>query len=213
MKSLSPASDSPQPLSAVEGVKKQVDELVLPYPHVKKSASASSSEADANPQAVKTDDWRNVYKRAAFAPSPASYSREEGDAAFPIDGKGKQAMETLNNSEVKEEEESPKKEIKEQEEVKVWNLRPRVAKSKTTNNAKTTKSAGNKKDNKVSIAIALAKEEIEEDIFALTGAKPSRRPKKRPKNVQKQLDAVFPGLWLHSISADSYKVSENSHKG
>lgn len=36
--------------------------------------------------------------------------------------------------------------------------------------------------------IALSKDEIEEDIFVMTGNRPSRRPKKRPKNVQKQLD-------------------------
>lgn len=41
---------------------------------------------------------------------------------------------------------------------------------------------------KLSISIALSKEEIEEDIFALTGSKPSRRPKRRVKNVQKELD-------------------------
>lgn len=36
--------------------------------------------------------------------------------------------------------------------------------------------------------IALSREEIEEDVFVMTGSRPSRRPKKRPKNVQKQLD-------------------------
>lgn len=36
--------------------------------------------------------------------------------------------------------------------------------------------------------IALSRDEIEEDIFIMTGSRPSRRPKKRPKNVQKQLD-------------------------
>lgn len=36
--------------------------------------------------------------------------------------------------------------------------------------------------------IALSREEIEEDIFVMTGSRPARRPKKRPKNVQKQLD-------------------------
>ncbi|KAL1548649.1 hypothetical protein AAHA92_16856 [Salvia divinorum] len=294
MKSPSPASDLeevPQPLLAVEGEKKEADELPLPYPGCDTSSAAGKVDAFfKKSQPLKTADWRNVYKRAAFAASPASstaglfYSEkgkaaagdnkydfqerksikaEEGDAEFLIrnksgfmsqvdpkspllmesafafkpnhtfssisGGKGKQAMETLNKSEVqicsekgKEEEESPKKETNEnggvEEEVKVWNLRPRVVKSKTNNantgqqQLKTTKSEGVKKE-KLSIAISLTKEEIEEDIFALTGAKPSRRPKKRPKNVQKQLDAVFPGLWLQSITSDSYKVSENSLKG
>lgn len=73
---------------------------------------------------------------------------------------------------------------------------------------------GEKKEKrKLSVSVALLKEEIEEDIFALTGSKPARRPKKRAKNIQKQVDCVFPGLWLVGITADSYKVSENSLKG
>lgn len=39
--------------------------------------------------------------------------------------------------------------------------------------------------------IALSRDEIEEDVFVMTGSRPSRRPKKRPKNVQKQLDVCF----------------------
>lgn len=35
--------------------------------------------------------------------------------------------------------------------------------------------------------ISLSKEEIDEDVYALTGARP-RKPKKRPRNVQKLLD-------------------------
>ncbi|XP_019446060.1 PREDICTED: uncharacterized protein LOC109349637 isoform X1 [Lupinus angustifolius] len=60
--------------------------------------------------------------------------------------------------------------------------------------------------------IALSKEEIEEDIFVMTGSRPNRRPKKRPKNVQKQMDSVFPGLWLVGVSADAYKVEETLSK-
>ncbi|KAG8659485.1 uncharacterized protein LOC110609987 [Manihot esculenta] len=56
--------------------------------------------------------------------------------------------------------------------------------------------------------IALSREEIEEDIFALTGSRPARRPRKRPKNVQKVLDNVFPGLWLVGTTADSYRVAD-----
>lgn len=37
-------------------------------------------------------------------------------------------------------------------------------------------------------AIALSREEIEEDFLAAKGAKPPRRPKKRPKYLQRQLD-------------------------
>ncbi|OMO59609.1 hypothetical protein CCACVL1_24731 [Corchorus capsularis] len=56
--------------------------------------------------------------------------------------------------------------------------------------------------------IALSKDEIEEDIFVMTGSRPARRPKKRPKNVQKLLDGVFPGLWLVGASADAYRVAD-----
>ncbi|KAL5798948.1 hypothetical protein ACOSQ2_003768 [Xanthoceras sorbifolium] len=60
---------------------------------------------------------------------------------------------------------------------------------------------------KRSISIALSKEEIEADILAITGSKPTRKPKKRPKNVQRQLDKLFPGLCLKSITLDTYKIS------
>jgi hypothetical protein len=48
-------------------------------------------------------------------------------------------------------------------------------------------SCGEKKE-KRKFWIALSKEEIEEDIFVMTGSRPNRRPRKRPKNVQKQMD-------------------------
>lgn len=129
------------------------------------------------------------------------------------------------------------------EETKTWNLRPRKPIRKSLNvNGVTVKNngpamperikaqsplrslnnrsgendggnGGKKEKRKLSIFVSLSKDEIEEDIFALTGSKPARRPKKRAKNVQKQVDTVFPGLWLVSINADSYKVSENSLKG
>ncbi|KAK7251787.1 hypothetical protein RIF29_35308 [Crotalaria pallida] len=66
--------------------------------------------------------------------------------------------------------------------------------------------------NKNKFWIALSKEEIEEDIFVMTGSRPNRRPKKRPKIVQKQLDSVFPGLWLVGVTAEAYKVEETATK-
>ncbi|KAK1560682.1 hypothetical protein Q3G72_029599 [Acer saccharum] len=59
-----------------------------------------------------------------------------------------------------------------------------------------------------SFLIALTKEEIEADILAITGSKPMARPKKRPKNVQRQLDNLFPGLCLKSITPNSCKVRD-----
>ncbi|CAA3012806.1 uncharacterized protein LOC111378331 [Olea europaea var. sylvestris] len=64
----------------------------------------------------------------------------------------------------------------------------------------------NKEKKKLSFEVSLSQLEIEEDIYGFTGLRPNRRPKKRAKNVQKQLDDVFPGSWLESITPDSYKV-------
>lgn len=69
-----------------------------------------------------------------------------------------------------------------------------------------------KKEKRHRISIALSREEIDEDVYAMTGSKAARRPKKRIKAVQKQLDTLFPGLWLASITPDSYKVCENLPK-
>ncbi|KVH88095.1 rho GTPase-activating protein gacO-like [Cynara cardunculus var. scolymus] len=120
---------------------------------------------------------------------------------------------------------------------KTWNLRPRrppmnhrqsngglqkigsspLQESRTFHGNNANKQASEVKNNdhnnlgtskKQKFSIALSRDEIEEDIFSLTGSKPSRRPKKRPRTVQRQLDTLFPGLWLGSITADSYKVSE-----
>ncbi|KAK2650760.1 hypothetical protein Ddye_018249 [Dipteronia dyeriana] len=59
-----------------------------------------------------------------------------------------------------------------------------------------------------SFSIALTKEEIDDDILAITRSKQTARPKKRPKNVQRQLDNLFPSLCLKSITPNSYKVRD-----
>ncbi|XP_022756952.1 uncharacterized protein LOC111304565 [Durio zibethinus] len=121
---------------------------------------------------------------------------------------------------------------------KTWNLRPRKPISKPpnqngsapkigasthenkTHRLESTRSrnatepkAAEKKEKKQKFSISLSREEIDDDIFAMTGSKASRRPKKRAKNVQKQLDYVFPGLWLASITPDCYRVPEAPIKG
>ncbi|XVF52570.1 hypothetical protein PTKIN_Ptkin05aG0029100 [Pterospermum kingtungense] len=109
-----------------------------------------------------------------------------------------------------------------------WNLRPRklvvettavVEKMSETAAPKSVRlrglaenGGGGEKKEKRRFWIALSKEEIEEDIFVMTGSRPSRRPKKRPKNVQKQLDSVFPGLWLVGTTADAYRVADSPVK-
>uniref|UniRef100_A0A2P2JUJ0 Uncharacterized protein MANES_01G271700 n=1 Tax=Rhizophora mucronata TaxID=61149 RepID=A0A2P2JUJ0_RHIMU len=61
---------------------------------------------------------------------------------------------------------------------------------------------------KPKLSITLTQQEIEEDIFSLTGSRPSRKPKKRAKDVQKALDRLFPGTCLCDVTPDSYKVQE-----
>lgn len=56
--------------------------------------------------------------------------------------------------------------------------------------------------------LALSREEVEEDVYAMTGLRPARRPKKRSKNVQKHVDTIFPGSILVGVSADDYRVYE-----
>ncbi|XP_018724569.2 LOW QUALITY PROTEIN: uncharacterized protein LOC104435562 [Eucalyptus grandis] len=73
--------------------------------------------------------------------------------------------------------------------------------------------ATQKTEERAKFAVALKRKEIEEDFMEMVGHRPPRRFKKRPKNVQKQLDLLFPGLWLTEISADTYKVDENPENG
>ncbi|CAL0322234.1 unnamed protein product [Lupinus luteus] len=61
---------------------------------------------------------------------------------------------------------------------------------------------------KAEFKVSLFKEEVEHDFMALVGTKPPRRPKKRPRIVQRQLDTLFPGLWLTEVTAESYKVPD-----
>ncbi|CAK9149374.1 unnamed protein product [Ilex paraguariensis] len=119
---------------------------------------------------------------------------------------------------------------------KTWNLRPRKPICKPLNinggtskfggssvqenkaqlhqvNSDRLESEGNgseKKEKKQKFSISLSREEIEEDIFILTGSKPARRPKKRARNAQKAVDNVLPGMWLASVTPDSYKVENPS---
>ncbi|KAJ8490845.1 hypothetical protein OPV22_012566 [Ensete ventricosum] len=55
-------------------------------------------------------------------------------------------------------------------------------------------------------SISLTREEIEEDIYALTARRAPRRPRRRPRAVQKQLESLFPGSSLSEINAVTYRV-------
>ncbi|KAL5748436.1 hypothetical protein ACOSP7_025477 [Xanthoceras sorbifolium] len=123
--------------------------------------------------------------------------------------------------------------------AKPWNLRPRKAaknadarealvdstgvmdghyekqKPKSMRLREMVESRGNnhvEKKEKNKFWLALSRDEIEEDVFIMTGSRPARRPRKRPKNVQKQLDAVFPGLWLVGATVDAYRVTDSPMK-
>ncbi|XP_060184459.1 uncharacterized protein LOC132614110 [Lycium barbarum] len=102
-----------------------------------------------------------------------------------------------------------------------WNLRTRRAACKEPNghvivagrfagdsSVAGDSSAGEKRE-RVKFSVPLSRREIEEDYMAMVGHRPPRRPKKRAKLVQKNLDTLFPGLWLTEITPDLYKVSED----
>ncbi|KAL8124125.1 hypothetical protein AgCh_011940 [Apium graveolens] len=65
------------------------------------------------------------------------------------------------------------------------------------------------KTERAKFSFALSKEEIEDDFFAMTGAKPPRRPKRRPKALQRKLNDLVPGFWLTEVTPETYKVDDN----
>ncbi|KAF5189275.1 hypothetical protein FRX31_021137 [Thalictrum thalictroides] len=70
-----------------------------------------------------------------------------------------------------------------------------------------TENVEKKKEKKIVFSVSLSREDIEDDFYNLTGSKPPRRPKKRNRNIQRQLDNLFPGLWLSGVTADSLSYS------
>ncbi|XVF51793.1 hypothetical protein PTKIN_Ptkin04bG0213000 [Pterospermum kingtungense] len=161
-------------------------------------------------------------------PKPFKQSlREEGGRRQEEEEEEESSKQRKNEADEEQEEEETVQ--------RPWNLRPRkvVMETSTTSAAvtsvveKMTETAAPKsmrlrglaenggvgeKTEKRKLWIALSREEIEEDIFVMTGSRPSRRPKKRSKNSQKQLDSVFPGLWLVGTTADAYRVADASVK-
>ncbi|KAM4095257.1 hypothetical protein ACJW30_08G016000 [Castanea mollissima] len=70
-----------------------------------------------------------------------------------------------------------------------------------------------KEKQRTKLIVPLGKKEVEEDFMEMIGQRPARRPKKRPRIVQKQIDTLFPGMWLMDITVDSYKVPESADNG
>ncbi|GKV46526.1 hypothetical protein SLEP1_g53504 [Rubroshorea leprosula] len=90
-------------------------------------------------------------------------------------------------------------------------MRNEIMKSPKVREKGTVVAAAEKERPKFSVS--LSKKEIEEDFMEMLRHRPPRRPKKRPRAVQKQLDSLFPGLWLTEVSAEAYKVPESAENG
>lgn len=97
--------------------------------------------------------------------------------------------------------------------AKPWNLRERTRRRPAARTSWAGEAAAppssSRRRKRAPFSVSLTPEEIEEDIYALTGARPRRRPRKRPRVVQRQLDSLFPGLWLTEITADAYRVPDD----
>ncbi|GKC26736.1 hypothetical protein Tco_1034030 [Tanacetum coccineum] len=66
-----------------------------------------------------------------------------------------------------------------------------------------------KEKERAKFSISISRREIEEDFAVMSGRRLPRKPKKRPRYIQKQLDTLFPGLWLSEITADLYRVPDD----
>ncbi|WZZ26207.1 hypothetical protein YC2023_009608 [Brassica napus] len=102
-----------------------------------------------------------------------------------------------------------------EEEKRTWNLRPRKACVGGASEVKNKKPSGvTELQPKSSRQRGIAAESpgIEEDVFSMSGNKPSRRPRKRAKTLQKHLDVMFPGLCLVGMNADCFIVSTSPAK-
>ncbi|KAL0719243.1 hypothetical protein Bca4012_068567 [Brassica carinata] len=91
-----------------------------------------------------------------------------------------------------------------------WNLRTRRAACNEPGDEPPTRiTGGDGESQKLRFSVSLLREEIEDDFTAFVGKKPPRRPKKRPRTVQKQMNTLFPGLWLaEEVTEGSYDVPE-----
>ncbi|KAL3742769.1 hypothetical protein ACJRO7_018136 [Eucalyptus globulus] len=99
----------------------------------------------------------------------------------------------------------------EEKKKKPWDLRPekdarpwhRILERGT---AEETKSKKKIPERIRKLPVALSREEIEEDLAFLMGAKRLGKMQKRPRRVHTQNDALFPGTHLGSITIKSYNV-------
>ncbi|XP_074321774.1 uncharacterized protein LOC141658955 [Silene latifolia] len=166
----------------------------------------------------------NTKKDRRCPPSPPPSSPTPPPPTYPVGSRSSRNRRPATPAEPERKPE-PEPEPEPEDVEKHWNLRPRrrpsssfaaaaastMAADAAENSLRSTRlsvgegSSGGGNGEKRKFWIALSKDEIEEDIYSITGCKPSRRPRKRPKIVQKHLDNVFPGLWLVGLTPDSYR--------
>uniref|UniRef100_A0A0E0DUI1 Uncharacterized protein n=1 Tax=Oryza meridionalis TaxID=40149 RepID=A0A0E0DUI1_9ORYZ len=98
-----------------------------------------------------------------------------------------------------------------------WNLRQRTrrrpAASMSWAAAAVPVPSSSRRRKRAPFSVALTPEEIEEDIYALTGSRPRRRPRKRPRVVQRQLDNGTPAIQTQTHSdAVPWVVADGGHR-
>ncbi|XP_074565746.1 uncharacterized protein LOC141822208 [Curcuma longa] len=96
---------------------------------------------------------------------------------------------------------------------RAWKLRTRrrgarVPAAGEKRSGRLLRSGSIERSERPNFSVTLTRDEIDEDIYAVTGHRARRRPRKRPRVVQKQLDMLFPGSWLSEITAEAYKVPD-----
>ncbi|XP_078431193.1 uncharacterized protein LOC144703006 [Wolffia australiana] len=132
--------------------------------------------------------------------------------SFPTQSWGRQRLlrcqKTTRRSEEEEEEEEGGDLARCLEAARPWNLRLRRAAC----NAPAKEGAEKREERsekRRGFSRCLSKEEIEEDFLALAGSKPPRRPRKHPRPVHKQIETIYPGLYLCEITPELYRTCQD----
>ncbi|KAK1415037.1 hypothetical protein QVD17_30806 [Tagetes erecta] len=77
-------------------------------------------------------------------------------------------------------------------------------------NLRHTISVGDAITERLKFYVLLSRCELEDDFRVMAGQRLQRKQKKRPRIVQKQLDTLFPGLWLWEITVDMYILMKST---
>lgn len=128
--------------------------------------------------------------------------RKDGEVEAPKVEASEEEKEKVDQEEQVEKEKIEEEKIEDQVEKK-WNLRrrkptrkggggggggagkePQMKEGGSSQKAPKKKPAAAKKPKPLKLSISLTRREIEEDLYAMTGTRPSRKPKRRPKQLQ-----------------------------